>query len=165
MPIYEFYCPSCHVIYSFFARTMKSDVIPSCPKNKTHSLQREVSRFAFIGKAREPQDASDFDMDVDESKMEQVMMEMAANADGLDEDNPRSAAAFMRAMQEKIGLPMGKNMEEALRRLESGEDPDKVEEEMGGILESDEPMMEATRIKAMIRHIKKPKQYPELYDM
>jgi len=34
-------------------------------------------------------------------------------------------------------LDMGKGMKEAMNRLEAGEDPEKVEEEMGDILEED----------------------------
>jgi len=32
-------------------------------------------------------------------------------------------------------------MEEALRRLERGEDPDRIEEEMGDLLEAEEPFL------------------------
>jgi len=35
------------------------------------------------------------------------------------------------------GLDMGKGMKEAMNRLEAGEDPEKIEEEMGDILEED----------------------------
>ena len=39
------------------------------------------------------------------------------------------------------GIEMGPNMEEALRRMESGEDPEQVEAEMGDLLEDEEPFM------------------------
>jgi hypothetical protein len=43
----------------------------------------------------------------------------------------------MRRLSEMAGLPLGKGMREAIERMEAGEDPDKIEEEMGDILEED----------------------------
>ncbi len=39
------------------------------------------------------------------------------------------------------GLKMGAAMEEALSRMERGEDPDKVEAEMGDLLEGEDPFV------------------------
>ncbi len=55
----------------------------------------------------------------------------------LTQDDPRQAAHFMRRMFEAAGMPVGEGMEQALKRLESGEDPEKVEAEMGDVLEGD----------------------------
>ncbi len=41
----------------------------------------------------------------------------------------------MRRLFEATGMPVGAGMEEALRRMESGEDPEKIEEEMGDVME------------------------------
>jgi len=48
-----------------------------------------------------------------------------------------SDGATVRRLFDASGLPVGGGMNEALRRMEAGEDPDKIEEEMGDVLEAD----------------------------
>ena len=43
----------------------------------------------------------------------------------------------MRKLFDATGLPVAGGMEEALRRMEAGEDPEKIEEDMGEVLEGD----------------------------
>jgi len=54
MPIYEFYCPDNNKLYSFLARSLSmKDKVPRCPDGEAFRLERRVSRFAVIGKAKE----------------------------------------------------------------------------------------------------------------
>jgi uncharacterized ferritin-like protein (DUF455 family) len=76
--------------------------------------------------------------DIDETRLEQAMQMMAREAEGMDEEDPRQAAAMMKRLCEATGLDMGPGMHEAMRRLEAGEDPDEVEAELGDVLENDE---------------------------
>jgi len=59
-------------------------------------------------------------------------------AEGINEDDPRQMAQLMRKFTDKTGISMGEQMEEALSRMESGEDPDQIEQEMGDLLDSDD---------------------------
>ena len=77
MPIYEFYCPPCHTIYSFFARTLKQAIEPKCPKCGRKKLEKKISRFAISKGLAESSNTPDPFENVDESKMEQLMSEMA----------------------------------------------------------------------------------------
>jgi hypothetical protein len=45
----------------------------------------------------------------------------------------------MRKLTDATGLSLGDGMEEALHRLEKGEDPDRIEAEMGDLLEGEDP--------------------------
>ena len=45
---------------------------------------------------------------------------------------------YIKDIADKTGVAMGDQMEEALSRMESGEDPDQIEQEMGGLLDSDD---------------------------
>lgn len=78
---------------------------------------------------------------IDEARMEKAMAMLAREAEGIDEDDPRQAAMLMRKFSDATGITMGPGMEEALRRMEKGEDPDKIEEEMGDLLEDEEPFI------------------------
>ncbi len=135
MPVYEFYCPDCHMIFNFFSRRINTEKQPDCPKCNRKGLERQVSIFA-ISKNRKEED--DIMPDIDESKLEQAMMSMASEIENIDEDDPRQAAAMMRKLMSATGLDIGGPMEEAISRMEAGEDPDKIEEEMGDVLESDD---------------------------
>lgn len=139
MPIYEFYCEDCHTIFNFFSRTINTTKRPVCPKCKKKKLQRQVSVFAFTGKAKEDSDLDD--LPFDEGKMEQAMNMLAGEAEKMNEDDPRQAANLMRKLSDMTGMQMGSGMEEALQRMESGEDPEQVEAEMGDIMEGEEPFI------------------------
>jgi len=56
-----------------------------------------------------------------------------ADAEHMDENDPRQLALMMRRMSEISGEPLDAEMEDAVRRLEAGEDPERVEEDMGGL--------------------------------
>ena len=64
------------------------------------------------------------------------MREMERDMTYLDENNPKHIAHMMRKMKDLMPTDMmPKEMNDAIRRLESGEDPEKIEEDMGDILE------------------------------
>jgi len=133
MPVYEFYCSDCHVIFNFFSRRVNTDKRPSCPRCSKPGLERQVSRFAFSsGRAKEPE--VEGMPDLDEDRLERAMLSLAGEMEGVDENDPRRMARFMRKFSDLTGMGLGEGFEEALRRLESGEDPERIEEEMGGLL-------------------------------
>ena len=71
--------------------------------------------------------------DLDEEKLEHAMMSLAGEMEGVDENDPRAMARFMRKLSDATGMNLGP-MEEAIRRLESGADPEQIEEDMGDFL-------------------------------
>lgn len=137
MPIYEFYCADCNTIYSFFSKSVNTDKKPKCPKCKVITLHRQMSPFAIAGRAKENDDMDD--LPFDEGKMEQAMGLLAGEAEHINEEDPRQAANLMRKLTEMTGMKLGDGMQEALSRMEKGEDPDKIEAEMGDILENEDP--------------------------
>jgi len=139
MPIYEFYCRKCNTIYNFFARSVNTDKIPKCPKCKTVDLSHQISVFAAITGGAKEDTGDDPFAGLDESKMEKAMMQLAAEAEKIKDDDPRAAAALMRKLSETTGMKLGDGFQEALKRLAAGEDPDKIDEEMGDLLSAEEP--------------------------
>jgi hypothetical protein len=126
------------MIFKFLSRRINTDRQPSCPRCQRQPLDRQVSMFA-ISKGRKD-DESEADMpDIDESRMERAMQALAAEAEGMDEDDPRQAARMMRKLYEATGLQVGGGMEEAIRRMEAGEDPEQIEAELGDVLEGEDP--------------------------
>lgn len=140
MPMYEFYCSSCNTIYTFFSRSIATGKIPSCPRDNTHALSKMVSRFAVTGKSRgnaENDEGEMPDIPIDEAKMEKAMESLASEAEHINEDDPRQAANLMRKLTDMTGLKLGDKMEDALSRMEAGEDPDAIEQELGDLDEHD----------------------------
>lgn len=139
MPIYEFYCDACNMIFNFFARSVNTTKQPKCPKCKVKTLQRQMSAFAIAGRAKDEDNPDE--LPFDESKMEQAMNLLAGEADKINEDDPRQAANLMRKLSDMTGMQLGNGMQEALSRMERGEDPEKIEAEMGDLLENEDPFL------------------------
>jgi len=162
MPIYEFYCNTCNTIFNFFSSRVNTKKIPDCPKCN-RLLQRQVSKFSTIGRAKKP--ADDGFPDIDESRMERVLGELASEAEKINEDDPRQMAQIMRKFTEKSGLSLGDGMEEALCRLESGEDPETIEQEMGDLLEGENPLAMLAQKVGRSGRIKAPQKDETLYEL
>ena len=106
------------------------------------------------------------------------MASLAGDLDSLDENDPKQGAQLMRRLFSATGMPVAGGMEEALRRMEAGEDPEKIEEEMGDVLEQDpfggllggEPGARGcrtprTRRLSRLRRMLPPTHDTELYEM
>jgi hypothetical protein len=101
---------------------------------------------------------------IDEARMEKAMAMLAGEAEKISEDDPRQAAQLMRKLTDATGLSLGSGMEEALNRLEKGEDPDRIDEEMGDLLEGEEPFLTGGKGKRGGRK-PKPRVDETLYDL
>lgn len=138
MPIYEYLCPSCNRVYSFLAPSVHVTRQPSCPKCGATDLRRMVSRFAVVrsgsGETAPRSDTTSGEPDpLDDPRIEREMMRLMSEAENIDENDPRQLGRIMRRMSEITGEPLDPEMEEAMRRLEAGEDPEKIEEELGDL--------------------------------
>jgi len=141
MPIYEFACPKCRKIFSFLSRTSSPDRLPVCPRCGHRKLEKQVSRFALTRRPAEAGPAADAAggpegmPNLDDPRVARGMAEMERDMEHLDENNPKHLAHMMRKMQDL--LPPGSAPPElnvAIRRLEAGEDPEKIEADMGDLL-------------------------------
>jgi putative FmdB family regulatory protein len=143
MPIYEFACPKCRKIYSFLSKRVNPTHSPTCPKCGNKKLEKQLSRFAMTKGLKDTADSpaagepgeGDPMPDFDDPKIAAAMSEIERDLDHMDENNPKHMAHMMRKMRDV--MPPGavpKEMEDAIRRLEAGEDPEKIEEDMGDLL-------------------------------
>ena len=142
MPIYEYACPRCRVIFSFLSQRVKPDRLPACPKCGNRNMAKQVSGFALTRGLKEPAaggggaDPGGPPMpDMDDPRMMRVMAEMERDMEHLDENNPRHMAHMMKKMKDL--MPAGsvpKEFDAAIKRLEAGEDPEKIEQDMGDVL-------------------------------
>jgi hypothetical protein len=147
MPIYEFYCGDCNTLYSFFSATIDTATLT---RSTDSGGEDEDDPFAAL----------------DERQMEAAMASLEQELGGLDEENPdpRHLANALRKVGQATGLEMGPKMEEMLSQLESGADPDSLEDEMGDLDGSDDSFDEFFRLKKKAAALKKrPRVDEELY--
>lgn len=116
MPIYEYVCQDCRKRVSVFFRTFgeASDAAARCPICGGSRLHRLVSRVAVL-------------------KSEDSRMDDLADTSlmsGLEQEDPRALASFMRRMSGEMGEPLDAEMDEVINRLEAGESPDAIEQSM-----------------------------------
>ncbi len=116
MPIYEYYCFDCRKRVSVFFRTFSdaSDAAARCPTCEGTKLRKLMSRVAVL-KSEE----SRLDDLADPSFMA-----------GLENEDPRALASFMRKMSDEMGEPLDPEMTEVVERLERGESPEEIEKMM-----------------------------------
>ena len=147
MPIYEYYCPHCHRIFSFLAKTMaEAEKTPECPKCNAKDMTKKMSSFAFVGGTRKSSGGRGADSVGDDlgagddldPRAERELEKLMAQAENIDENDPRQLGGLMRKMADITGEPMDAEMEEAVKRLEKGEDPEKIEEEMGELFDDED---------------------------
>lgn len=168
MPIYEFYCPQNNTLYQFLARSLAyRNMMPSCPDNPEFVLEKRVSQFAVIGRAKE-ESADDPLGGMDEFQLGKIMTEMESEMGVLDNEHPdpRQLGHFMRKLTDVMGDKAPAELREAVRRLEAGEDPDTLEEKLADFDESGSGANAVlSHVKKMIRSARQPIRDPKLYEM
>lgn len=122
MPIYEYVCRDCRKRVNLFFRTFTAATTEPaiCPTCNGANLHRLVSRVAV--------------MKSEDSRMEDLA-DPALMA-GLENEDPRALAGFMRRMSDETGEPMDAEMNEVLDRLEAGESPEAIEQSMPDLADS-----------------------------
>jgi putative FmdB family regulatory protein len=140
MPIYEFACPKCRVVFMFLSNRLNTDRLPTCPKCGNRRMEKQLSQFATprntgnVEGSEGEAGPGEAMPDMDDPRIQRAMGELERDMDGMDENNPKHMAHFMRKMKDMMppgALP--KDIEVAIKRLEAGEDPEKIEADMGDL--------------------------------
>ena len=116
MPIYEYGCYDCRKRVNVFFRSF-SEVetkAATCPRCGGTNLKRLISKVAVLRS--------------EESRLESLAD--PGNLAGLDENDPKSIARWMRKMSSEMGEDLGGEFNEVVDRLEAGEDPESIEQSM-----------------------------------
>ena len=166
MPIYEFYCESCHTVFNFFSQRVNTETRPDCPTCDRSRLERQVSVFS-VSRNRAEQGSEPF-KGVDESRLEQAIMSIARELEGLDQDNPQQAARAMRKVMDQAGIEWGDGVEEAIGRLEAGDDTDVIEATLDNLFDDDANQFSAkprNMLNVTRRKYLPPRTDPVLYDL
>jgi putative FmdB family regulatory protein len=116
MPIYEYRCNKCKKRVSVLTLRVSEEVHPECDRCGSKGLSRLMSRFATV-------------------KSEEARLEAMADPSsfsGLDENDPKSMARWMRKMGKEMGEEFsGTEFDQMVDEMEAGKMPDD-EGGMGG---------------------------------
>lgn len=116
VPIYEYTCLDCKrrvsLLWRSFADAESRQAV--CPRCGGTNLTRLISRVSVVRS--------------EESRLDSLAD--PSNLSGLDENDPKSLARFMRKMANETGEDLGPEFTEVVERLEAGEDPESIERSM-----------------------------------
>lgn len=116
MPIYEYRCNHCRKRVTVYWRSF-SEIEATrarCPACGGEDLTRLVSRVAMLRS--------------EESRLEDLAD--PSSLAGLDENDPKNMARWMRKMSREMGEDLGPEFDEVVGRLEAGESPEEIESAM-----------------------------------
>ena len=116
MPIYEYRCNDCGRRVTLFWRSFSEieETPPRCSFCGGEHLTRLISRVAVVRS--------------EESRLDDLAD--PSSLAGLDENDPKSMARWMRKMSQEMGEDLGPEFDEVVDRLESGQSPEDIEESM-----------------------------------
>lgn len=122
MPFYEYRCQQCGRKSSHFIRSQSAveTYIPKCPRCGSEALRKLVSRVYAVKSEGSRMDS---------------MADDAAGLEGLDENDPKGMAQWMRKMSQETGEDLGPEFHEVVDRLEKGQSPEEIEKEVPGLAE------------------------------
>ncbi|MDE3077153.1 MAG: zinc ribbon domain-containing protein [Chloroflexota bacterium] len=107
MPVYEYRCSDCQKRSSILFRSFSDVSDPTCPHCGSAHLTKLVSRVVV-------------------AKSEEARLEDLADPSslaGIDENDPKSVAAWARKMGSQMGEDLGDDFDEMVDAMERGEDP------------------------------------------
>ena len=114
MPNYEYRCLNCRRRFEVFLTYSDYGSRPvACPHCKSENVQRKIGRVRVARSG--------------ESRLEN--MADPSSLEGLDED-PRALGRMMREMSHEVGEDMGPEFDEVIGRLESGQSPEQIEQDL-----------------------------------
>jgi putative FmdB family regulatory protein len=109
MPIYEYRCQKCGKRVSVLTLRISEDVNPECDRCGSKRLQRLMSRFATVKS--------------DEARLESLAD--SSSLAGLDENDPKSMARWMRKMGKELGEDFaGEDFDQMIDEMEAGRIPE-----------------------------------------
>lgn len=106
MPIYEYRCGGCRKKVTVLTLRASETVSPVCERCGGRDLTRLMSRFAMVRS--------------DDARLDGL----GDDAGGVDENDPKSVARWMRSMGKELGDDAGDDFEQMVDELESGDPGD-----------------------------------------
>jgi putative FmdB family regulatory protein len=119
MPIYEFRCGACRRQTNALVMNRDRTGEVRCRHCGSDRLERLVSRFAT------PRG--------DDARMEALAESASASAEGVDQNDPKSAATFMKKMSRDMGDEFGSELDQAMDETLASDAGADSDDDAGGL--------------------------------
>ena len=114
MPTYQYRCLNCRKRFEVFMTYQEFETAAvTCPHCQSQNVKRRIGRIRIAK--------------TEESRLESLADPSALA--GLEED-PKAMAQMMRKMSGEMGEELGPEFEEVVDRLEAGQSPEEIEQEL-----------------------------------
>ena len=169
MPLYEFYCEPCHTVFTFRSARVDTVTLPSCPRCGK-ALRREVSPFAHIVRGAVAEPGGEPLPGEGVSRVEEASARLGERLQALEDDgaDPADAVRTMKELAAAEGLHFNKEVQEAMGRIEAGEDPEKIDETFKEVFDAENPFEEGEQKQggvSWLRRLREPERDPKWYDL
>lgn len=154
MPVYEYLCPKCQVIYNFHSNIVDTKTVPACPKCDCNALVRQVSVFSTLNSQDE----------LSEDIVLKSFSNLLDNIDEIKDDNSGDLVSSLQKFSKGCSTELGEKVDVAIERIKQGEPPEQVEKDMGELLMNESFSLE--NVKLQVAKEGKKMQYDEtFYDL
>ncbi len=131
MPFYEFYCPECHKIMTFFSPVIDTTKQPDCP-HCGHITQRQISRF-IVAKDLNKATSDTGGFRLNDPKTQKILQKLNAKAGSLQND-PASAARLLKELSSVEGALQNPKLNKLLDQLEKNAGNPEIETELEALV-------------------------------
>lgn len=98
MPIYEYFCKDCNVIFNFMSAKVAPLTVPDCPKCHSRTLTKILSTFASRVLSKNESAAAD------ENRIEKAFSTLLQDAEAIRGGNDKDTSALMEMFTKECGF-------------------------------------------------------------
>jgi putative FmdB family regulatory protein len=98
MPIYEYYCGDCNVIFNFLSAKIAPEIIPDCPRCASQAMTKYLSSFRVISADSEKQAG------VDEKRVEDAFGNLLQRSEKLSDSDGGEVSDLMHSFTNECGM-------------------------------------------------------------
>lgn len=112
MPIYEYFCQQCNVVFSFMSKTVSPAKSPPCPRCRSLDMEKQLSKFTS------PKAASGEQGEFDEGRVQSAFENLLNSAENIEANDVAGVNTLVETFATECGYEYSERLKEL---LESGE--------------------------------------------
>ncbi|BHH82949.1 FmdB family zinc ribbon protein [Desulforhopalus sp. 52FAK] len=111
MPIYEYFCTDCNVVFSFMSSKVAPSKIPDCPRCSSGAMIKQLSAFTT------PANSSSGNGTFDEDRVESAFTHLLEKAEHVSEHNACEVGGLLESFTKECGYEYTGEMRDKLSNM------------------------------------------------